>query len=88
MKYSTHNGWRLYRAAWIDYLIDKTFKAVLYPERDCSVNVYDEHLLDNEFLKFIPASYSPNKTLIKKALQDVKEIQGANIVYNDRLTIS
>ena len=68
--------------------IDKTFKAVLYPERDCSVNVYDEYLLDNEFLTFIPASYSPNKTLIKKSLQDGKEIQGANLVYNDRLTIS
>jgi len=64
------------------------FIAKLEFERDASVEIFD--------LKQIPADYmhepkpvepQPDKTLIKKAINDGFDVPGAKIVKNDRLTI-
>lgn len=67
---------------------DGTFKAVLYPERDESVNVFDEAQLPDAYLREIPAKYEPDKALIKRAISDGFDVPGAKIDKKDRLQIS
>lgn len=67
---------------------DGTFKAVLYKERDKSVDIFDMEQLPVDYMKEIPVSYVPDKTLIKKAISDGFEVPGARIIANDRLIIS
>lgn len=66
---------------------DKTFKAVLYKDRDKSIEVFDEKQLPADYLREIPARYEPDKTLIKKAITDGFEVPGAKIVAKDRLEL-
>lgn len=67
---------------------DKTFKAVLSKERDKSVEIFDENQIPADYMKEIPATFRPDKTLMMKAMKDGFNIPGARIVANDRLTIS
>ena len=67
---------------------DKTFKAVLYVGRDESIEVFDEKQIPADYLREIPVSYAPDKTLIKKAIKDGYEVAGAKLVAKDRLTLS
>jgi len=67
--------------------LDGTFKAKLYPERDVSVVIDDLDKLPADYLREIPARYEPDKALIKKALNDGHDVQGAHLVKNDRLEI-
>lgn len=67
---------------------DGTWKAKLYPERDASVEVYEEGLLPPDYLREIPAKLEADKKLIGAALKDGHEVPGARIVKRDRLTIS
>lgn len=65
------------------------FSAKLAIERDKSVEIYDAKMLPIEYFREPkPVEPSPDKTAIKKAIEAGKEIQGARIVANDRLTIS
>ena len=66
---------------------DGTFKATLYKERDVSVEVFDERQIPQDYMKEIPATYRPDKRLIKKALDDGFDVVGAKIVKKDRLKI-
>lgn len=66
---------------------DKTFKAVLYVGRDESIEVFDERQIPSDYLREIPVSYAPDKTLIKKAIKDGYEVPGAKLVAKDRLTL-
>lgn len=66
---------------------DGTFKASLAIGRDESVEVYDEKMLPQDYLREIPAKYEPDKTLIKKAIGDGFEVPGARLVKKDRLSI-
>ena len=66
---------------------DGTFKAALLPGRDKSVDVFEPGLLHADYLREIPARTEPDKDLIKKALKDGFDVQGARIVSKDRLTI-
>lgn len=67
--------------------LDKTFKAVLHKERDKSVEVFDEKQIPADYMREIPATYAPDKTLMMKAMKDGFEIPGARIVAKDRLEI-
>ncbi len=67
---------------------DGTFKAVLYPERDESVNVFDETQLPDVYLREIPAKYEPDKALIKRAINDGFNVPGAKLDKKDRLVIA
>ena len=66
---------------------DKTFKATLYRERDKSVEVFDENQIPTDYMREIPATYSPDKKLILQAIEDGFEVPGAKIVKNDRIEI-
>jgi hypothetical protein len=66
---------------------DGTFSAVLAPGRDKSVEIYDAAQLPQDYLREVPAKYEPDKTLIRKALDDNFEVPGARLVAKDRLTI-
>ena len=66
---------------------DGTFKATLYKERDASIEVFDENQIPADYMKEIPATYRPDKQLIKKAINDGFDVAGAKIVKKDRLTI-
>lgn len=63
------------------------FKATLAVGRDESVDVFDANQVPDEFLREIPAKKEPDKTLIKAACKDGKEVPGARLVKKDRLTI-
>lgn len=66
---------------------DATFKVKLHKERDKSIDIFDERQLPQDYLREIPARYEPDKTLIKKAIEDGFEVPGARMVKNDRLEI-
>ena len=66
---------------------DKTFKAVLHVNRDESVEIFDENKIPEQFMREIPAKYSPDKVAIKKAIKDGVDVEGCKISYKDRLTI-
>lgn len=66
---------------------DKTFKAVLYPDRDESIEVFDDKQIPADYLREIPVKYEPDKTLIKKSIKDGYEVPGAKLVAKDRLTL-
>jgi hypothetical protein len=64
------------------------FTAKLDLNRDKSVEVYEQALLPEKFLKQPkPVEPSPDKIAIKKAIESGEEIQGARIIAKDRLTI-
>jgi hypothetical protein len=63
------------------------FSAKLQIERDASVNIFDEDKLPADCLREIPAKQQPDKALIKKAIEDGREVPGARIVKKNRLTI-
>lgn len=67
---------------------DGTFKARLLIERDASVEIYEEGMVPQDYLREIPATYAPDKTLIKKAIADGFEVPGARILKKDRLEIN
>jgi hypothetical protein len=66
---------------------DGTFSAVLSPGRDKSVEIFDAAQLPPDYLREIPAKTEPDKTLIRKALDDGYEVPGAKLVARDRLTL-
>lgn len=66
---------------------DGTFSAVLHPERDKSVDVFDVKQLPQDYMREIPAKHEPDKALIKRALEDGYDVPGARLVAKDRLTI-
>jgi len=66
---------------------DGTFSAKLDMGRDKSVDVFQPELLPQDYMREIPAKYEPDKTLIKKALEDGYDVPGARIVAKDRLTL-
>ncbi len=66
---------------------DGLFKAVLYPERDVSVDVFDEAQLPRDYT-VEKVTIAPDKKLIRKALDDGYDVPGARIVRKDRLQIS
>ena len=67
---------------------DGTFKATLQKERDESIEVFDSLQVPLDYTREIPATYAPDKALIKKAIKDGYEVPGAKIVKNDRLVIA
>ena len=66
---------------------DGTFSAVLSPGRDKSVEVFDVAQVPQDYQREIPAKYEPDKTLIRKAIDDGYEVPGARLVARDRLTL-
>lgn len=63
------------------------FRATLARGRDEAVEVFDEKQLPTDYMTEVPATFKPDKTLIKKALKDGYEVPGAKLVKRDRLTI-
>lgn len=66
---------------------DGTFKASLAIGRDESVDVFDAAQLPADYMREIPATSEPDKTLIKRALKDGFDVPGAKLVKKDRLTL-
>lgn len=66
---------------------DGTFKAKLDIGRDKSVEIVQPDLVPADYMREIPAKYEPDKTLIKKAIDDGFDVAGARVICKDRLTI-
>jgi hypothetical protein len=65
---------------------DRLLCVRLYPDRDESVEVYDESLLVDHYMR-VKIIREPDKVGIKAALKSGREVQGARIVKRDRLVI-
>lgn len=65
---------------------DGTFKAKLEIERDESVEIFDEAQLEGGYLKS-KTTFTPDKTLISKAIKVGIEVPGARLIKKDRLTL-
>lgn len=63
------------------------FSATLDVGRDKSVDVFDAEQVPNDYLREIPSRHEPDKTLIRKAIDDGFDVPGARVVARDRLTI-
>lgn len=68
--------------------LDRTFKAVLSKDRDKSVEVFDENQIPADYMREVPATYAPDKSLIAKAMKDGFDVPGCRIIAKDRITIS
>jgi hypothetical protein len=66
---------------------DGSFVARLYIGRDESVVIDDESAIPMDYKREIPASYEPEKRLIKEAIKDGFVVPGAHIEKKDRLEI-
>jgi hypothetical protein len=53
-----------------------------------AVDVFDSLQVPADYMREIPATYAPDKALIKKALQEGFDVPGAKIVQNTRLKIA
>jgi hypothetical protein len=63
------------------------FSAVLSPGRDKSVEVFDPTQLPADYMREIPAKFEPDKTMIRKAIEDGLYVPGARVIAKDRITI-
>lgn len=52
-----------------------------------SVQIFEEKLLPPDYLREIPASYAPDKALIKQAIKDGHEVPGAKLTRTESLQI-
>jgi DNA polymerase II small subunit/DNA polymerase delta subunit B len=66
---------------------DGSFIARLYIGRDESVVIDDESAIPMDYKREIPASYEPEKMLIKKAIKEGFAVPGVHIEKKDRLEI-
>jgi hypothetical protein len=63
------------------------FKATLSVGRDEAVEIFDTAQIPRDYFVEVPATFAPDKLLMKKAMKDGYEIPGAKLVKRDRLTI-
>lgn len=77
------------RQTGITHIKDESgmFEAKLEIERDQSVDVFDTEQVPDEYMRTIPETQEPNKTLIASDLKLGIDVPGARIVKKDRLTI-
>lgn len=77
------------RQTGITHIKDESgmFEAKLEIERDQSVDVFDTEQVPEEYMRTIPETQEPNKTLIASDLKLGIDVPGARIVKKDRLTI-
>ena len=66
---------------------DGTFSAKLEHERDSSVDPFEPLLIPHRYMREIPATFEPNKALIKNAIKEGIDVSGARLDYADRLTL-
>lgn len=66
---------------------DKLLCVRLHAGRDESVEVYDESLLDDQYMR-VETVREPDKVGIKAAIKSGRDVQGARIVRRDRLVIT
>lgn len=52
-----------------------------------SVQIEDERQLPQDYMREIPATYQPDKALIKQAIKDGHDVPGAKLVRGQRLEI-
>lgn len=57
-------------------------------DNPASVDVFELGLLPQDYMREVPATYSPDKTLIGKALKDGFDVPGARLVQSQRLNIA
>lgn len=77
------------RQTGITHIKDESgmFEAKLEIERDQSVDVFDTEQVPDEYMRTIPETQEPNKTLIASDLKLGIDVPGARIIKKDRLTI-
>jgi len=56
-------------------------------DNPASVEVFDQAQLPADYMREVPATYTPDKTLIGKALKDGFDVPGAKLVHGQRLDI-
>lgn len=57
-------------------------------DNPASVEVFDQAQLPADYMREVPATYTPDKTLIGKALKEGFEVPGAKLVHGQRLNIA
>lgn len=67
--------------------LDNSFVAKLQIGRDSAVVIDNQAALPANYLREIPATFTPDKTLISKALKDGASVPGAHLEKRDRLVI-
>lgn len=65
---------------------DGTFKAMIR-DNPPAVDIFDQAQLPQDYMREIPVSYVPDKTLIAKALKDQYDVPGAKLTHSQRLEI-
>ena len=67
---------------------DSSFVCKLQIGRDQAVVIDNQQLIPADYLREVPATFTPDKTAIGKAIKEGFEVPGAHIEKRDRLTIS
>ena len=77
------------KAAGISKITDErgVFSAKLEVGRDKSVEVFEPETVPLEYQRAIPATWTPDKRLIRDAIDAGTDVPGARVVARDRLTI-
>lgn len=77
------------RQTGITHIKDESgmFEAKIEIERDQSVDVFDAGQIPDEYMRTIPETQEPNKSLIASDLKIGIDVPGARIIKKDRLTI-
>lgn len=74
-------GWLAYACAGSKF---STSKVAISWRKSTAVDVYDSALLTDEFINYTP---SVNKTAIKEAIKEGRQVEGAQLVENNSIQI-
>jgi hypothetical protein len=67
--------------------IESPYFALKIANNPASVDVFDSLQVPPDYMREVPATYAPDKALIKKALIDGYNVPGARLVQGQRLAI-
>lgn len=67
--------------------IESPYFALSIANNPPSVDVFDSLQVPADYMREVPATSAPDKTLIKRALQDGFNVPGARLVQGNRLSI-
>lgn len=66
---------------------DGTFRIKRHVGRDSAVVIDSANSIPQDYMREIPAKFEPDKTLIKRAINDGFDVPGAHVEKRDRLEI-
>lgn len=67
--------------------IESPYFALVIANNPASVDIFDNLQIPSDYLTEVPATFTPDKMLIKRALQDGFDVPGARLVHGQRLAV-